>query len=137
MRSCPLNGPQQLLLPGSVRTSNSIKREVKYFHRDDDKMEQCQQSRDATSQKENFLLKCFGVHIEYVDGDHVSFGLLEPSASSRTGDAVSSSKVEVTGILDQTAKSMIVLFLGVGILWHASKIMPVSALEHSKVVSDY
>ncbi len=49
---------------------------------------------------------------------------------------MSNSKVEVTGILDQTTKSMVVLFLGVGILWHACMIMPESVLENSKVASD-
>ena len=99
-------------------------------------MKESQKSSDATSQIENLSLKCFGIHIEYVDGDNVRAGLLEPAASSRTGDAVSNSKVEVTGLLDQTTQSMIVLFLGVGILWHAYMIMPVSALEHSKVASN-
>ena len=45
---------------------------------------------------------------------------------------MSNSKVEVTGILDQTTQSVIVLFLGVGILWHAFMIMPVSVRENSK-----
>ena len=49
---------------------------------------------------------------------------------------MSNSKVEVTGILDQTTQSVIVLFLRVGILWHVFMIMPVSVLEHSKVASD-
>ncbi|MGB0600147.1 MAG: hypothetical protein ACPGLY_26010 [Rubripirellula sp.] len=84
----------------------------------------------------NLPLKSFGVHIEYVDGDDVRPVLLEPAASSRTRDAVSNSKFEVTGILDQTTQSMIVLFLDVGILWHAYMIMPASALEHSKVASN-
>jgi len=48
---------------------------------------------------------------------------------------MSSGKVEVTGILDQTTQSVIVLFLGVGILWHACMIMPVSVRENSKVAS--
>ncbi len=99
-------------------------------------MKESQKSSDATSQMENLSLKCFGVHIEYVDGDDVRAGLLEPAASCRPGDAMSNSKFEVTGLLDQTTQSMIVLFLGVGILWHASMIMPVSALEHSNVASN-
>ena len=45
---------------------------------------------------------------------------------------MSNSKVEVTGVLDQTTQSVIVLFLRVGILWHVFMIMPVSVLEHSK-----
>ena len=45
---------------------------------------------------------------------------------------MSNSKVEVTGILDQTTQSVIVLFLGVGIFWHAFMIMPLSALENSE-----
>ena len=49
---------------------------------------------------------------------------------------MSNSKVEVTGILDQTTQSVIVLFLRVGILWNVFMIMPVSVLEHSKVASD-
>tara|TARA_B100000676_G_C17909471_1_gene749187 strand:- start:437 stop:613 length:177 start_codon:yes stop_codon:yes gene_type:complete len=49
---------------------------------------------------------------------------------------MSNSKVEVTGILDQTTQSVIVLFLRVGILWNVFMIMPVSVLEHSKVTSD-
>jgi len=49
---------------------------------------------------------------------------------------MSNSKVKVTGILDQTTQSVIVLFLRVGILWHVFMIMPVSVLEHSKVASD-
>ncbi len=49
---------------------------------------------------------------------------------------MSNSKVEVTGLLDQTTQSVIVLFLRVGILWHVFMIMPVSVLEHSKVASD-
>ena len=49
---------------------------------------------------------------------------------------MSNSKFKVTGILDQTTQSMIVLFLGVGILCHACMIIPVSLLEHSKVASD-
>ena len=49
---------------------------------------------------------------------------------------MSNSKVEVTGILDQTTLSVIVLFLRVGILWNVFMIMPVSVLEHSKVASD-
>ena len=50
---------------------------------------------------------------------------------------MSNSKVEVTGILDQTTQSVIVLFLRVGILWNVFMIMPVSVLEHSKVTSDW
>jgi len=49
---------------------------------------------------------------------------------------MSNSKVEVTGILDQTTQSVIVLFLRLGILWNVFMIMPVSVLEHSKVTSD-
>ena len=44
---------------------------------------------------------------------------------------MSNSKVEVTGILDQTTQSMIVMFLRAGILWHVFMTMPVSVLEHS------
>ncbi|MDA9779177.1 hypothetical protein N9D38_12100 [Rubripirellula sp.] len=43
---------------------------------------------------------------------------------------MSNSKVVVTGGLDQTTQSMIVLFLDVGILCHACMIIPVSVLEH-------
>jgi hypothetical protein len=95
-------------------------------------MKKSQQSGDTTSQKDDLSLKGFGVHIEYVDGDHVSLGLLEPTPSCRTWNAMSNSKVEVTGILDQTTQSVVVLFLGVGILWHAFMIMPVSVRENSK-----
>ena len=49
---------------------------------------------------------------------------------------MSNSKFKVTGILDQTTQSVIVLFLRVGILWNVFMIMPVSVLEHSKVTSD-
>ena len=45
---------------------------------------------------------------------------------------MSNSKFKVTGILDQTTQSVIVLFLGVGIFWHAFMIMPVSVLENSE-----
>jgi hypothetical protein len=44
-------------------------------------MQKSQQSGDTTSQKENFSLKAFGVHIEYVNGDYIRPGLLEPAAS--------------------------------------------------------
>ena len=99
-------------------------------------MKKSQQSSETTSQKENFSLKSLGVHIEYIDGDDVCSGLFEPTPSCRTWDAMSNSKVEVTGILDQTTQSVIVLFLRVGILWHVFMIMPVSVLEHSQVASD-
>ena len=81
MRSRTLNGPQQPLLPGSIRNPNSIEREFGHFECHNHEMEKSKESGHATSQKENFLLKCFGVHIEYVDGDHVRSGLLEPAAS--------------------------------------------------------
>ena len=49
---------------------------------------------------------------------------------------MSNSKVKVTGLLDQTTQSVIVLFLRVGILWHVFMIMPLSALENSEGASD-
>jgi hypothetical protein len=99
-------------------------------------MKNSQQSGDTTSQKDDLSLKGFGVHIEYFDGDHVSLGLFEPTPSCRTRDAISNCEIKVTGRLDQTTQSMIVLFLGVGILWHACMIMPVSVRENSKVASN-
>jgi hypothetical protein len=39
---------------------------------------------------------------------------------------MSNGEVEITGILNQLAQSVIVLFLDAGILWHAFMIMPVS-----------
>jgi hypothetical protein len=99
-------------------------------------MKHSKESGDATSQKENLSLKCFGVHVENIDGDRVRPGLLEPSTSSRTREAVSNRKCEVTALLDQQTQSMIVLFLGVGILCRGCMIIPVSVLEYSKVASN-
>ena len=48
---------------------------------------------------------------------------------------MSNGKVKVTGGLAQTTKSVIVLFLGAAILWHACMIMPVSVLENLNVAS--
>ena len=45
---------------------------------------------------------------------------------------MSNGEVEITGILNQLAQSVIVLFLDAGILWHACMIMPESALENSE-----
>ena len=49
---------------------------------------------------------------------------------------MSNGEIKITGGLNQTPKSVIVLFLDVGIFWHVFMIMPVSVLEHSKVASD-
>ena len=49
---------------------------------------------------------------------------------------MSNGEVQITGVLNQQTKSVIVLFLRVGILWNVFMIMPVSVLEHSKVASD-
>ena len=45
---------------------------------------------------------------------------------------MSNGEIKITGGLNQTTQSVIVLFLGVGILWHAFMIMPVSVRENSK-----
>jgi len=48
---------------------------------------------------------------------------------------MSNGKFDFTGILDQTTQSVIVLFLGVGILWCACMTMPESVLDSTIVVS--
>jgi hypothetical protein len=112
VRSCTLNGTEQPLLSGSIGYANSVEGDFGHFHRDDHEIEQSQKSSDATSQIENFSLKCFGVHIEHVDGDQVRSGLLEPAASCRSRDVMPNSEVQITGILNQLAQSVIVMFLG-------------------------
>jgi hypothetical protein len=68
------------LFAGSIGNANSVERELGDLDDNDDKMKHSKDASDATSQKENFSLKCFGVHIEYVDGDHVSSRLFQPTA---------------------------------------------------------
>jgi hypothetical protein len=119
MRSRTLNGPQQPLLPGSIRNPNSIERKFGHFECHNHEMKKSKESGDTTSQKENLSLKGFGVHIEYIDGDDVCSDLLEPAASCRSRHTMSNGEVKVTGGLDQTTKSVIVLFLSSAIFRHA------------------
>ncbi|MDA9779178.1 hypothetical protein N9D38_12105, partial [Rubripirellula sp.] len=78
---CTFNGPQYCLLPGSIGNPNSIKGEPGNFECHDQEMKKCHHSSKSTLQNENFSLKGLGVHIEYIEGDHVRSGLLEPAAS--------------------------------------------------------
>ena len=110
------NAPEQALLCASVGNPDSIEGEFNHSDRRDAEMEERQESGHTTSRKHHLPLKLLGVHIEYVDGNDICSGLLEPFERCRSGDAMSNSKFEVTGILDQTTQSVIVLFLGANIL---------------------
>jgi hypothetical protein len=136
VRSGTLNGPQQSSLPGSIGYANSVEGELGDFDCHDQEMKKSQQSGDTTSQKENLSLKGFGVHIEYIDGDDVCSDLPEPASSRRTRDAVSNGKVEVTGGLDQTTKSVIVLFLDAAVFRHAENRPALICSGKVKLTSD-
>jgi len=114
MSSRTLNGPEQPLLPASVGNPNSIEREVDHSDCDDDEMEESKQSGHAASKKQHLSLKCLGIQVEYVDGDDLSSGLLQPTSSGRPRDAMSHGQVEVASGLDQSPKAMVVLSLGEG-----------------------
>jgi hypothetical protein len=131
-----LNGPQQPSLPGSIGNTNSIEGEFGNIECHNHEMQKSQQSGDTTSQKENLSLKCFGGHIENIDGDHVPSGLLEPAASCRSRHTMSNGEVKVTGGLDQTTKSMIVLFLDSAVFRHAEN-GPARSTSHSGIAEEH
>ena len=74
-------------------------------------VEESKKSSDATSKPQYFALKCLGVHVEDVDGDHISLCLLEPTSSGGTWNAVTHCEIEITGGLNQFSEAMVGLLL--------------------------
>ena len=92
-----------------------------------DKLQQPEQQSCSPTEPQHFLLKNHGVPAEDVNGNDIPTRLFQPALSGRTRNSMSNGKVQIVGILNPLAESMVVLFLYPRVFWHPVMFVPDSA----------